>query len=239
MQKKFILFIVEGSNDKKEITAMLHSSFFASYKDKYEVVFLDPQEGDLTSKPGISEKNIQSEIINRFLSWRESGIPFNRIKPSDVQEIVHIIDTDGVFIPRADVVYDDVGKYFYEENRILSYDPDYAVGRNRRKAKTIQKLLTVSKIDNVPYSLYYLSCNMDHVLFGNRNPTQLFKDSQSRRFPLLCSKTDILQKTVFNSTIAAQGTYEQSWLDIQKGHNSLGRYTNFNLFFTDRAKNPK
>ena len=37
----------------------------------------------------------------------------------------------------------------------------------------------------------------------------------------------------------ANGSYEESWEEIQGGLNSLGRYTNFNLFFTDKAKNPK
>ena len=238
MQKKFILFIVEGGNDKKEITAMLHSPYFAQYKDKYQFEFIDLR-GDITSKEGITEKNIQGELNKRFLQWRESGIPFNRIKPSDVQEIVHVIDTDGVFIPKEDVEYGDVGKFFYEDKRILSYAPLDAVGRNNRKSKIIKKLLNVSQIDSVPYSIYFLSCNMDHVLFDERNPTQQAKDGKARSFPFLCSKTDILQKTIFNSSIAAQGTYEESWIEIQDDHKSLGRYTNFNLFFGDKAKNPK
>ncbi len=238
MQKKFILFIVEGSNDKKEITAMLHSPYFSQYKDKYQFEFIDLRY-DITAKEGNTEKNIQGKLNETFLNWRESGIPFNRIKPSDVQEIVHIIDMDGAFIPKENVEYSDVGRFFYDEKRILSYIPSDAVGRNNRKSKIIKKLLTVSQIDGVPYSIYFLSCNMDHVLFNERNPAQQAKDSKARSFPFLCAKTDILQKTIFNPAIAAQGTYEESWIDIQKDHNSLGRYTNFNLFFTEKAKNPK
>ncbi|MBR0509072.1 MAG: hypothetical protein IJJ85_03055 [Clostridia bacterium] len=238
MQKKFILFIVEGNNDKKEITAMLHSQYFAQYKNKYQFEFYDLR-GDITSKEGITDKNIQGKLNSIFLDWRERGIPFNRIKPCDVQEIVHIIDMDGVFIPKEDIEYGDVGRFYYEEKRILSYNPSNAIGRNNKKSKIIKKLLTVSQIDGVPYSIYFLSCNMDHVLFDERNPSQQYKDNKARSFPLLCLKTDILQKTIFSPSIAAQNTYEESWGDIQDNHKSLGRYTNFNLFFGDKAKNPK
>ena len=152
MQRKIILFIVEGGNDKKEITAMLHSTYFAQYMDKYRFEFIDLR-GDMTSKEGITDKNIQGELNKRFLQWRESGIPYNRIKPCDVQEIVHVIDTDGVFIPKEDIEYGDVGKFFYEEKRILSYTPSDAVGRNNRKSKIIKKLLSVSQMIFMHYAL--------------------------------------------------------------------------------------
>ena len=223
MHKKFILFIVEGNNDKKEIAAMLHSPYFSQYKDRYQFEFINLRY-DITAKEGNTEKNIQGKLNEIFLNWRESGIPYNRIKPSDVQEIVHIIDMDGAFIPKENIEYGDVGRFFYEEKRILSYTPSDAVGRNNRKSKIIKKLLTVSQIDGVPYSVYFFSCNMDHVLFDERNPTQHAKDDKARSFPFLCSQTDILQKTIFNPSIAAQGTYDESWMEIQDDHKSLGRY---------------
>ena len=37
----------------------------------------------------------------------------------------------------------------------------------------------------------------------------------------------------------AEGSYAQSWVDIQAGTESLKRRTNINLFFGDSAKHPK
>jgi len=42
-----------------------------------------------------------------------------------------------------------------------------------------------------------------------------------------------------DNTFAIKKTYIDSWKHIEEGENSLKRYTNINLFFSEQAKNIK
>ena len=248
MSKKFILFIVEGSNDKIEINAMLHSHFFDQYRSFYEPVFY-VVNGDImletitirNKKVKVTSDNIQQALNDVVMDFRRYSGPYNNIAVSDIKEIVQITDMDGAFIPRHNVVRDDDSVYCsYYDNCIKAKNVDGIVGRNKRKSEIIRKLLTVKQIGNIPYSLYYVSCNMDHLLFNERNLDSRDKKPRALRFASLCNNhPEYLSESVFKYQVIEEGSYEESWNLIQKGTNSLGRYTNFNLFFTDKAKNQK
>ncbi len=248
MRKKFILFIVEGYNDKTEIDAMLHTPWFEEYRHIYEPVFHITQ-GDVmlssikvrNKKVKVTADNIQKALDDIVLNFRRTSGLYNNISVSDIQEIVQITDTDGTFIPNTSVIRDDRYVYStYFDDCILINNVDGIIGRNKRKAEIIRKLLKVKQIGNIPYSLYYVSCNMDHVLFNERNLSRGAKGDNSKKFAVACKKTpNHLCLNLFKPEIMANCTYEESWEFIQDGLNSLERYTNFNLFFTDKAKNPK
>lgn len=248
MRKKFILFIVEGYNDKIEIDAMLHSPMFEQYRHSYEPFFYVTQ-GDVmmssikvrNKKVKVTSDNIQKALDDIVLNFRRTNGPYSNISVSDIHEVVQITDTDGAFIPNYRVIRDDNYVYCtYFDDCIKINNVDGIVGRNRRKAEIIRKLLNVKQIGNIPYSLYYVSCNMDHVLFNERNLSKNAKVENSKEFAFTCKKTpEHLSQNLFKSGIMADGSYEESWEIIQDGISSLGRYTNFNLFFTDKAKNPK
>lgn len=101
-------------------------------------------------------------------------------------------------------------------------------------------MINIDSVGNVKYSVYYVSCNMDYLLFNKRNPTVAKKKECSMMFSLECSENnELLYETLFNEEIMYDGTYHESWDFIQDKTNSLGRYTNLNLFFDERAKNKK
>lgn len=247
-KKKFILFIVEGYNDKIEIAAMLHSPWFEKYRFSYEPVF-HTVHGDImmssikvrNKKVKVTADNIQKALGDIVLNFRKTSGPYNNISVSDIQEIVQITDTDGIFIPKYNVIRDDRYVYStYFDDCIKINNVDGIIGRNKRKAEIIRKLLKVKQIDNIPYSLYFASCNMDHVLFNERNSPKASKSENAKKFAFTCKKSpEHLYQNLFKTEIMATGTYEESWEAIQDGLNSLGRYTNFNLFFTEKAKNKK
>lgn len=248
MRKKFILFIVEGYNDEMEINAMLHSPWFDNYRLLYEPYFYHTNGDVLLSQIRLRNKrvkvtadNVLSAIDNIIQDFRKTSGPYSNIRVSDIQEVVQITDTDGTFIPKYSVIRDDEYVYAtYFDNCIKINNVDGIVGRNRRKADIIRRLLQVKQIGGIPYSLYYVSCNMDHVLFNDGNLSREAKKNKSKEFALTCRKDPgYLSQSLFKSGIMANGSYEESWEEIQGGLNSLGRYTNFNLFFTDKAKNPK
>ena len=249
MSKKFILFIVEGYNDQIEINAIMHSPWFDKYRDLYEPYFyvvngdvlVSPPNKGKQKKKKVSENNIQKVLADIVMDFRRNSGPYGNIPVSDIQEVVQITDTDGVFIPRGSIKRDD--DYLnctYFDDCIKINNVDWIQGRNKKKSAIIKKLLTVKQIGNIPYSLYYASCNMDHVLFDERNANRNIKKDNSRKFALTCKTTpDHLETCFFKSGVMAEGTYDESWEMIQYELNSLKRHTNFNLFFSEKAKNPK
>ena len=239
MSKKFILFIVEGNNDKMELEAILHTPRFAPYLEHYEPYIL-PKGGDITAETGAAAKNIQKKLNEILMYFRNNGVPFRNIKVQDIQEVVQIVDLDGAFIPRENIVRGPYSYFYYEDEAIRTSNVDGAIGRNKRKAEILRKLTEVQQVGNVPYSVYFASCNMDHLLFNRRNPPPAAKKSRALEFKVACDKNpECLLESIFKQGIMAEGTYAQSWERIQDGTESLKRRTNINLFFGDSAKHPK
>ena len=233
--KKYVLFIVEGRNDQIEIQAMLRAFCGKNLTDKYVDVYL-PINGDITFKE--TEKTIQNKLNELVLSWRKGAArlhPFYPVSPADVAKIIHIIDTDGAFIPENAILEVDVGDIEYHEDVIKCGKRSFIVGRNRTKANAIRKLLTVKSIDNIPYEVFFVSCNMDHVLFNTRNPAANSKGSNARLFASHCKVPDDLKETVLHESIRFDGTFEESWEYIQRGNHSLNRRTNLNILLHDLA----
>lgn len=181
--------------------------------------------------------NKQRKILTEtVLSWRKGETrlhPFHPVSPSDVAKIVHVIDTDGAFIPEDTIIEDDVGDVEYNKDGIRCGNKAFIVGRNRRKATSIRKLLSVSRIDNIPYEVFFVSCNMDHVLFGTRNPAPKSKGPNAWDFASHCKHPDNLNESVFGENIRFDGAYQESWSFIQHDMNSLNRHTNLNILLKD------
>lgn len=226
--KKYLLFIVEGINDKREIQAMIravtNNHFSDYYVDSYCI-----KGGDITSDYKTNEKNIIRKLNEIVIGWRNGGEPpFQRISVSDVERIVHIVDTDGVFVPESAVVETDDAKVQYHDDKMCTIDRTGIVNRNRKKAGVLKKLIVTRQIDNIPYAVYFSSCNMDHLLFNLRNSDQSTKKSNSQVFSILCESEDYLQETVYSPRIAAH-SFAESWDMIQQEKNSLHRHTNLNI----------
>lgn len=231
--KKFVLFIVEGINDKKEINSILHTPYFEDYLKNFNLQFVLVRN-DITADTNSLEKNIQDKISKLVRDFRKNGVPYSNIKASDIDRIVHIVDLDGSFIPRRNIQFADVGRYTYEDEFIKSNDPDKTYGRNRKKAGILRLLSSVDKIDNIKYDVYFVSCNMDHMLFGAINISPQTKESLADRFVKECKeKPECIYLNVFDSSIAYECSYDDSWQKIQVGTNSLKRHTNFNLYLKE------
>ena len=232
--KKYLFFIVEGKNDKIEIQAMLRatlgSEFLNNYVDAYHI-----HKGDITADNDSSEKTIIKKLEKIVVSWRNGKEePFQKIHTSDVDRIIHIIDTDGVFIPESGIIQTEDAKANYQDRVIQYFDRERMVGRNRKKAKIIRKLLDVKHIDNIPYMIFFVSCNMDHVLFDDRNSIE--KGRNARWFASQCKNRQFLNDSVFADGICSNESFFESWNMIQKDFNSLHRHTNINIMLDDIIK---
>lgn len=239
MNKKFILFIVEGANDKREIDALLHTSFFAEYREKYEPQFWT-KGGDITASKGVTAKNIQQKLNDIVQDFRKNGVPFSNIRVQDIQEVVQIVDLDGAFIPLENIIRGDSSTFLYTDENIITANVDGARGRNKKKAEILSKLVEIQQIGNIPYSVYFTSCNMDHLLFGKRMLSSKDKTTFAFQFQMMCQEhPEKLKESVFKPGIATEEDYICSWDFIEEGCRSLHRHTNINLFFESDSKYSK
>lgn len=238
MNKKFILFIVEGKNDKHEIEAMLHTKHFDQYRDKYVIQF-HVADGDVTADKSVSAKNILKKMNDIVLSFRNNGIPYSRIDVGDIQEIIHVVDIDGTFISDENIVDGETSEFIYTDDTIATANICAAVGRNHKKAEILRKLVETKQIGNIPYSIYFVSCNMDHLLSNKRNLESREKSQFAWFFQRKCMEDpEYLSGSVFHARYSSEDYYK-SWEEIQIESNSLQRKTNLNLFFGPGAKNAK
>ena len=226
--KKYLLFIVEGINDKREIQAMIravtNNRFCDHYVDSYCI-----KGGDITAENKSNEKNIISKLNEVVINWRNGGEqPFQRIAVSDVERIIHIVDTDGAFVPESAVIETDDAKIQYYDDVMCSINRNETVNRNRKKARVLRKLIVTKQIDNIPYTVYFSSCNMDHLLFDIRNSDQPTKKKNSQLFAVRCQSEAYLKETVYSPQICAH-SFNESWDMIQQDRNSLRRHTNINI----------
>ena len=61
-------------------------------------------------------------------------------KRSDIIRVIHLIDTDGAFIPNANVVAGDVEHIQYEENQIVTKSVPRTIARNEQKQRVLHRL---------------------------------------------------------------------------------------------------
>lgn len=147
-------------------------------------------------------------------------------------QIIHIVDTDGVFT-KGKVVYADVDHVKYYEDRIETNNVDYINLRNSKKAEILFKLYTTVKINKIKYRIYFNSCNLEHVLFNelkdhSDDEKEEMADEFAERYE---GKVEEFSKFISEKSYAVHGTYRQTWSFIEKDDNSLKRHTNMQLIF--------
>lgn len=114
------MFIVEG------ITEQICLGYILDQLLSNQLIQFQLTNGDLTSKFGNNSSNIAAkigEVVNQF-----RGRIF---KPSDFLEVVHLIDTDGAFIPDDRIMQAEYEKSFYTDINILSNKTEDIQKRNR------------------------------------------------------------------------------------------------------------
>ena len=225
--RKIVFVIVEGASDAEAIGIMLEQL----YSDKD--VYLHITKGDITTKKGISADNIKNAIGNMISGYAKS----NHFNKSFFQEIIHIVDMDGAYIPDTAVQLEKTAeKPLYEIDKIFTKNLDGIYNRNEAKRGCLNKLSITPKIWNVPYQVYYMSCNLDHVLYDEQNLSDDEKEDKSLDFALKYKgKVEEFVDYISNSPFSITGSYLESWDFIKKELHSLERYTNFGICL-QRAK---
>ncbi len=229
--RKVVLVIVEGPSDDVALGVMLNQVF-----DK-DAVHIHIMHGDITTKRGVYPNNILAKIGNIIREYAKS----QHYKSRDFKQIIHITDTDGAFIPEEKIIIDSSNeKVVYESNGIHTLDKQGIIERNKQKSANLIRLKSIDQVWNIPYRIYYMSCNLDHVLYNKRNSSDEEKEEDAYSFAGKY-KNDVngFIDYMTNSDFSTDCNYEESWKFIEEGMNSLERNTNLNICIKEELKNRK
>ena len=223
--KKVVLFIVEGPSDETALSTVLYR-IFSNDQTRFFVV-----HGDVFTKKDVSPNKIVIEVgaqIKKFMDTYH----FNK---SDIKQVIHLTDTDGVFIPETAIAEECVEgkKYpYYAESCILTPNPRGIIFLNVQKCQNLQRFVATGQVCNIPYRLYYFSCNLDHVLYNQINLSDSEKQLMAENFDeQYADNAEAFIRFVRDSDFSVGGSYIDSWKFIETGINSLQRYTNLGLLF--------
>ena len=225
-RKKIVFVIVEGPSDDTALGVILNRIFDSN------TVHIEITHGDITSDWSDESTNILEKVAE-FIDAYAANNHYNK---EHFQQIIHLIDTDGTYIPDTSIVEDPsaVDKPVYSETEIHTAVPENIEMRNRYKRKAMDRLAARKTIWGVPYQCYYMSCNLDHALYGKQNSSDDEKENDSYEFAKRY-KDDIpgFLKLLCDSEISVSGDYLNSWKFIREDLHSLERHTNFGIAFED------
>lgn len=222
--KKVILFIVEGITDQTALGNVLTSLLNS------DTVRFAMTDGDITTNKDVNPGN----VVNRVNAIVKNALQKYAFKPSDLSSIVHLIDTDGAFIPDAAVVENpDAPRIEYTEDAIQTPHLDSILKRNAQKKGLVGILRGKSEISKKPYRMFYFSRNMEHALHDeSRELTSDEKMALAEQFDdSYADRPQDFVEYLRSGGFAAPGDYDCSWKFINEGTHSLERWSNFHVFF--------
>ena len=220
-RKKIIFVIVEGPSDEAALGVLL-SKIFDPTK-----IYIHIMHYDITSDFNIRNDNILSHLENEIKHYASS----NHFTNNDFQQIIHIIDTDGAYIPDDLIIEDKTYiRPFYSTSNIKTNSFINLSRRNDRKRKNLDKLINTSTLWNIPYQVYYMSINLDHVLYNKLNSNDQDKEDDAYKFAIKY-RNDIAGfiDYICHSDFSVYSSYQESWKFIKTANESLHRHTNLGL----------
>ncbi len=221
-RKKIVFVIVEGPSDEEALGVLLNRMYDSN------AVYVQIMHCDITTEPDINSRNIVAKIGDIVKKY--AGRTF---KSKDFSQIIHITDTDGAFIPDDAIVEDSAAdKPFYSVTEIRTQRKRGIENRNQKKRECLNRLTITPHIWNIPYRIFYMSCNLDHALYGKLNSSDTEKEHDAFAFAKkYMDDIPSFMKYISESDFSVVGSYSQSWQYIREKLHSLERHTNFGLCF--------
>ena len=225
-RRKIVLVIVEGPSDDTALGIALRQLF-----DK-NTVHIEIMHGDITADYSVRPEGIVAYLGDKVRSYASN----NHFTRKDFQQVIHIVDMDGAYIPETSVIQDDsLEKVVYTLEEIRTQNSEEFVRRNQHKQEVLEKLNRLNKLwGSIPYRVYYMSRNLDHVLYDKIDSTDEEKECDAYAFAKKY-KNDVVGFLHFisDSDFSIMEGYRESWEFIKKEHHSLERYSNLGLCFVD------
>ena len=227
--KKVILLIVEGIIDQISLESVL-PKLVIDRNVKFAIT-----EGDMTTDRAVTTQNIKSKLVNIVISFLNSS----RLRLSDILQIIHIIDTDGAFVPNDCVIENQNERLLYLSDRIETQNTQGIVNRNEQKVRIVNMLIATEKIYNKKYDVYFFSRNIEHVLHNiDRELSREEKLERAYKFADLYHENPTgFISFISDPSIVVQGTKRETWDFIRQNTNSLKRYSNIHVFLRELLEN--
>lgn len=225
LTKKVVLFIVEGVSDKQALNNILRKLYQNSREIKFEIT-----NGDATSNPDTSVDQVELQVKKIVRTY----ITDNKLRKNDIFQVIQIFDMDGAYIPNSAIIRGRTGKFIYTANNILCLTPQDVIVRNEHKRALMDKLLSISEINGIPYEKYFMSCNLDHVLYDEQNLNADDKLNRACEFQSQFRGQEHLFP-IFLKQSAGENMpddLDKSWEYIKQDMHSLERNTNLHLYFS-------
>ncbi len=220
--KQVVLFLVEGRSEQFALEGVLDSL-------SSDIVLFHVINSDITSDKDTTTNNVKEKItahIKNFIDER-------KIPKESILKVIHLVDTDGAYIPDANIIVDkSLTKFVYSLTDISANSHENVSTRNQNKRKILDMLVSTKTVfKNLSYEVYYFSCNLDHVLYDEINLAEGLKTKKADEFyDRYFDKSDEFVDFICNSPFSVHGSYVSTWDFIKIGLNSLNRYTNFNVY---------
>ena len=229
-RKKIVFIIVEGPSDDTALGITLSQVF-----DK-ESVYVHIMHGDITTRKGINSQNIISKVGNEIKAYAKS----HHYKSIDFKQIIHIVDMDAVYLSENKIIEDaEDDRLSYQDDGIHTNNIEKVISRNKQKIDNLFRLKSCGNVWGVPYRVYYMSCNLDHVLYNKRNSSEEEKEYNSYNFAKhYKGNIEGFMDYMCNSAFSVKGDFKESWEFIEKDMHSIERYTNLNIaLLEEKMKN--
>lgn len=222
--KKVIFILVEGPSDEKALS--LIAKFY-----KNEKVTIHFTKGDFTSDFVNTHTNCIKNLSTIIKNLRDEY----GLKRKDVSQVIHIIDTDGAFIPDKYIVKSEYKTNHYSVDCIETNNIRKIIERNNHKTEIVNILNSADKIDrSIKYRIFYMSCNLEHITINEMNLENELKNIEAFKFRDRFENDKVGFVNFFNSIeFKVNGTYKETWDFIKSDKNSLNRFTNLWIFINE------
>ena len=226
-EKKIIFIIVEGPSDAEALELCLSKVFADSD------IFIAIVHGDVTTQGNTNRSTIKIKVANILKKYLRS----EHFKVSDIRRIIHLVDTDGAFVPKAAIKQvASCRKTIYSIDSISTENKTKLEQRNHQKSRCLIELSKTRDIMDIPYSVHFMSCNLEHVLFDRLNCNNDEKENLAYDFARkYCSDIDGFKNFIGNSDFSVHGSYQKSWHFIEQELESLKRHTNLAMSWQETS----
>lgn len=229
-RKRIVFVLVEGPSDDAALGVILNRLY-----DK-NTVHVEIHHGDITTDISIAPENIVSAVGDIVKDYA-SSMHFTQVH---FQQVIHLIDMDGAYIPDSAVVENVAAdKAIYSQTEIQTARPAQMILRNQHKQAKLNRISTMSKVwSSIPYQAYYMSSNLDHVLYGKLNSSDEEKENDAYAFAKKYKEDiDGFLAFISDSDFSRMDGYRESWDFIKRDLHSLERNTNLGLCFKEIRAN--
>lgn len=223
---KIVFLIVEGGTDATALGLPLENIFVGKN------LKIHVSRTDITSDKFTTANQMVSVVGRKVTNYRDN----NGLKSNNFECIIHLIDTDGTYILKEQIIEDTSIEYpegedkLYCDENIYTCDKQKYIDRNIIKKTNLSRLLHKEKIAGIPYIPIYMSSCLDHVLHDRRNINEEEKGKLADKFEQKYKDDGAgFVDFICNSDFSVEGDIKETWKYIQEGTNSLKRHTNLRL----------